>query len=307
MFFRNMQIYRLPANWEMSAEKLEMQLEKKTFAPCSSQETESRGWLPPLDKGALVHVTGGQWLISLGYEKRLLPMSVVKQEADERAEEIAEKQGYRLGRRQMKELREQVMQELLPRAFTRRRRSFAWIDPVGGWLVVDAASIAQAEDVVEMLNHVMDDFPLSLLRTERSPASAMADWLAAGEAPSGFTIDRDCELRSALEEKSAVRYVRHPLDGEEIRDHLGAGKLPTRLALTFDERVSFMLTEKLEIKRIDFLDVVREQIDPQTEDDAGALFSAEFALMTGELSGLLAAVVEALDGEQAAPGAAGRQ
>tara|TARA_R110001583_G_scaffold149564_1_gene301643 strand:- start:1662 stop:2621 length:960 start_codon:yes stop_codon:yes gene_type:complete len=296
MWFKNLQLYRLPAGWDMSIEKLEEQLAKKPFNPCGSQDMESRGWLSPLGNDVLVHAVGGQWLIALGFEHRLLPSSVVKQEADERAAEMADQQGFKLGRKQMKDLREQVAQELMPRAFTRRRRLHAWIDPVGGWLAVDAPSQARAEDVIEELRHCLDSFPLTLVRTERSPVSAMADWLAGNEAPAGFSIDQDCELRSVTEDKAAVRYVRHPLEGDEIKGHLEAGKLPTRLALTFDDRVSFVLTDKLEIKRIDFLDVVRDQIDGQAEDEE-ALFNAEFALMTGELGQLLPAVVEALGGE----------
>ena len=115
----------------------------------------------------------------------------------------------------------------------------------------------------------------------------MAAWLAANEAPEGFTIDQDCELRSVAEDKAAVRYARHPLEGDDVKGHLEAGKLPTRLALTFDDRISFVLTEKLEIKRLDFLDVVRDQVGDADKDDAEALFNAEFALMTGELAHLL--------------------
>lgn len=300
MWFKNLQIYRLPVPWDMSAERLEEQLARKPFHPCGSQDMESRGWLSPLGNEVLVHAIGGQFLICLGFEHRLLPSAVVKQEADERAEELAEQQGYKLGRKQMKELREQVTQELLPRAFTRRRRMFAWIDPINGWLVVDAASQSKAEDVLEQLRHTLDSLPLTLLRTELSPTSAMADWLAGSEPPEGFTIDQDCELRSVAEDKAAVRYVRHPLEGEEVKGHLEAGKLPTRLALTFDDRISFVLTEKLEIKRLDFLDIVRDQIGEGDKDDAEALFNAEFALMTGELAHLLPAVVAALGGEIAA-------
>ena len=299
MWFKNLQIYRLPAKWDMSVEKLEEQLAKKPFHPCGSQDMESRGWLSPLNNEVLVHAVGGQWLVALGFEHRLLPSAVVKEVADERAEELAEQQGYKLGRKQMKELREQITQELLPRAFTRRRRLYAWIDPVNGWLVVDAGSQSKAEDMLEQLRHTLDSLPLTLLRTELSPTSAMAAWLAANEAPEGFTIDQDCELRSVAEDKAAVRYARHPLEGDDVKGHLEAGKLPTRLALTFDDRISFVLTEKLEIKRLDFLDVVRDQVGDADKDDAEALFNAEFALMTGELAHLLPAVVAALGGELA--------
>lgn len=297
MWFKNLQIYRLPAPWAITLTELDDQLARRRFLPCGSQEGESRGWIAPLGgDGPLVHSIGGQWLIALGIEQRLLPASVVRQVADERAEEIAAQQGYKLGRKQMKDLREAVQQELMPRAFTRRRKMYAWIDPEGGWLGIDAPSQTRAEDLLEVLRQTLDTLPLALVRTERSPVAAMADWLAGGEAPGNFTIDQDCELRSVADEKAAVRYVRHALDGDDVRAHLVGGKLPTRLALTFDDRVSFVLTEKTEIKRLDFLDVVKEQIDDK-ETDAQALFDAGFALMTGELRLLLPALVEVLGGE----------
>lgn len=301
MWFKNLQFYRLPAGWNMSAEALEEQLARKRFQPCGSQDQETRGWVSPHDGDTLVHRVGDQWLIALGSEQRLLPSSVVKQEAEERAEEIAARQGYKPGRKQMKELREQVMQEFLPRAFTRRKKVFAWIDPVNGWLGIDAPSQTRAEDVLEALRQALETLPLALVRTEHSPASAMADWLAGGEAPDGFTIDQDCELRAVTEDKAAVRYVRHALEGDEVRAHLEGGKMPTRLALTYDERVSFVLTEKMEVKRLDFLDVIKEKVDESGAEDARAIFDAGFALMTGEIALLLPALVDALGGEMKMP------
>jgi len=188
----------------------------------------------------------------------------------------------------------------MPRAFTRRRTTFVWVDPKNGWFCVDAASPAKAEEVIEHLRHCLDDFPLSMLHTQISPQSAMADWLAGGEAPAGFTIDRDCELKAVGDEKAAVRYVRHPLDGDviegEIKAHLASGKLPTKLALTWDERISFVLGEKLEIKRLAFLDLLKEEAEKSAER-ADEQFDADFALMTGELSRFLPQIIEVLGGE----------
>jgi recombination associated protein RdgC len=298
MFFKNLQPYRLPAPWHIALEALDEQLARRAFMPCGSQDAESRGWVSPLGTDQLVHSVGGQWLIALGIEQRLLPAAVVRQVADERAEEIAAQQGYRPGRKQMKDLRGAVQQELMPRAFTRRRKMYAWIDPEGGWLGIDAPSQTRAEDLLEVLRQTLDTLPLALVRTERSPVAAMADWLAGGDVPGNFSIDRDTELRSVADEKAAVRYMRHALDGDDVRDHLAAGKLPTKLAMTFDDRVSFVLTEKTEIKRLDFLDVVREQMDDK-ETDAQAMFDSGFAIMTGELRVLLQALVDALGGELA--------
>lgn len=294
MWFKNLQLYRLSTEWPITLEALRDQLAKKRFQPCGSQDMESRGWASPTGDDVLAHAVGGQWLICLQTESKLLPSSVVKQKADELAEKLEIQNGFKVGRKAMKDLREQITSELLPRAFTKIRKTFAWIDPINGWLVIDASSPARAEDVLEFLRQTLDTFPMAVLRTERSPTSAMADWLAANEAPDGFTIDQDCNLRSVTEERKEVTYKRG-LDDEQIRAHLEAGKLPTRLALTFDDRISFVLTEKLEIKRLDFLDLVRDQA--ADAEDAAALFDAELALMTGELQRLLPAVVEALGGE----------
>lgn len=296
MYFKNLQPYRLSPECPITAESLHEQLARKPFHSCGSQDFESRGWVAPCDSGALVHAIGHNWMVCMQTETKILPPAVINKEADARAAVIAEQQGFKLGRKQMKELREQVMNEFLPRAFTRARKTFAWINAQAGWLVIDAASQNKAEDVLEHLRHSLDAFPVSLLRTERSPMSAMADWLAASEAPAGFAIDQDCTVRSIAEDRKEVSY-RRGINDEQIREHLEAGCLPIKLAMTFDDRVSFVLTERMEFKRIDLLDVVRDSVRADEHEDAQALFAAEFALMAGELLRLLDATVEVLGGE----------
>jgi len=298
MWFKNLQLYRLPTLWAIDLASLEEQVARGPFVKCPSNQPLSHGWVSPRRDGALVFALDRQWLLALSVEQRLLPGSVVIEEVRERAEAMEAQQGYAPGRKQLKELRERVTEELMPRAFTRRRSTFVWIDPQNGWLCVDASSPAKAEEVIEHLRHCLDEFPLTLLHTQVSPASAMADWLAGGDAPAGFTIDRDCELKASGDEKSAVRYVRHPLEGDEIKAHLASGKLPTRLALTWDDRISFILSEKLEIKRLAFLDLLKEQPERSAEH-ADEQFDADFALMTGELSRFLPQLLEALGGEVA--------
>jgi len=300
MWFKNLQLYRLPTPWNIDLAKFEELLARGPFVKCPSNQPTSRGWISPRKDGALVFSLGGQWLVALAVEQRLLPSSVVNEEVKERAEGIEAQQGYAPGRKQMKELKERVTEELMPRAFTRRRSTFVWIDPVNGWFCVDASSPSKAEEVIEHLRHCLDDFPLTMLHTQISPVTAMADWLAGGDAPAGFTIDRDCELKSSDEEKAAVRYVRHAFDGDDIegqiKAHLAAGKLPTKLALTWDERISFILSEKLEIKRLAFLDLLMEQAE-KTAEHADEQFDADFALMTGELARFLPQLIAALGGE----------
>lgn len=296
MWFKNIQLYKLTAPWAIALSELEAQLARGPFVKCPSNQPRSRGWVSPRKDDCLVFALGRQWLIALRTEERLLPSSVINDEIKERAEAIEAQQGYAPGRKQLKELRERVTEELMPRAFTRSKTTFVWIDPNNGWFAVDAATPSRAEEVIKHLRHCLDVFPLQLVHTQISPQSAMADWLASSEPPFGFTIDRDCELKAAGEEKASVRYSRHTLDGEEPKHHLAAGKLPTKLALTWDDRISFVLTERFEIKRLAFLDLLKEQAEKDAER-ADEQFDANFALMTGELGRFLPQLVEALGGE----------
>ena len=297
MWFKNLSVYRLPANWALDLAKLEDQLARQALQPCGNQDKESQGWVSPRGDDRLLHVLNKQILIALGIEQKLLPGSIVTQFAKDRAAELEETQGYKLGRKQMRELKEQITDELLPRAFVRRRMTWAWIDPVNGWLVVDAATPLKAEELLERLNKTLDDLPARTLHTELSPSAAMTEWLLASEAPAGFTIDRDLELCAADDSKATVRYVRHALEGEEIQQHIAAGKTATKLGLTWNDRISFVLSEQLQIKRLAFLDILKE--NTEQGDNADEQFDIDFTLMSGEVAKLLVDVVNALGGEKA--------
>jgi recombination associated protein RdgC len=208
MWFRNLRLYRLSRDWTMDAARLGELLAAHPLARCGSQDMISRGWVYPRFDGEFVHAVNRCWLLALGVEQKLLPASVVRQATNERATEIEAAQGRKVGRKEMRDLRELVTQELMPRAFTQRRTTWAWIDPVHGWLVLDAGSDARAEEFVETLLRAVPGMPLKPLHTQVSPTTAMTEWLAAGEAPAGFTIDQDLELRAAAQTNATIRYAR---------------------------------------------------------------------------------------------------
>lgn len=301
MWFKNLQIFRLPAGWAITAAQIDERLSRHPLQPCGGLDRQSRGWVSPRGNDTLVVSLNRQLLIAMGTEQKLLPAAVVNQLAQERADQLEAQQGFRPGRKQMKEIKEQAADELLPRAFARRRSTYAWIDPVNGWLAIDAANAAKAEELIGLLRDDLADLPLTPFNTQLSPASAMTGWLASGEAPSGFTIDRDCVLQVPSEEKATVRYARHPLEGEEIRGHIANGKIATRLALTWNDRISFALTDQLQIKQLAFLDILKEEAESQA-DTVDEQFDADFALMAGELAHFLPDLAEALGGEVAEKG-----
>lgn len=296
MWFKNLQIYRLPAPWPLTPEQLAADLAPHAFQPCSSLELQSQGWVSPRDNGNLVHSVNKQMLLTLGTEKKLLPTAVITQVTKIKAAEIEEQQGFKPGRKQMKEIKEQVIDDLLPRAFSTWRATNVWIDPINGWLVIDAGSPGKADEVLKLLTKSVEKLPLEALHVALAPVAAMTDWLAADTAPHGFTVDQDTELCASGEGKATVRYVRHTLEPADVGRHIASGKQCTRLAMTWADKVSFVLTESLTIKRVTPLDVIKENADTTSQND-DERFDSDMALMTGELSLLVADLVGALGGE----------
>lgn len=297
MWFRNLQLFRLAPEWQYGNDALNEALQRHLFRPCGALDRKTDGWVSPRgENGLLVFSVQGHQLTALGFEEKVLPAAVVRQQAELKLAEIEKAQGFRPGRKQMREVREQMEAELLPKAFTRRRLTYVWIDPASGWLAVDAASAARADEVIEALKLSLGELPLTLLKTGMAPGTAMTQWLATGEAPGSFSIDRDGELQAAAEEHATVRYARHNLDSAEIRAHIASGKIATRLALTWKDRISFVLTETMQIRRLAFLDVLKEDADWRAEA-ADDLFAASVAIMSGELAAMLGDLVQALGGE----------
>ena len=276
---------------------MEKWLAPHAFAPGNSVEMQSHGWASPRDNDSLVYSLNGQMLLTFRAEKKLLPASVVTQVTKARALELEEQQGFKPGRKQMRELKEQVTDELLPRAFSIRRDTRVWIDTKNGWLVIDAGSQAVADEVRGLLVKSIDQLPLGTVRVTQSPVAAMTEWLLSGEGPAGFTLDQDTELRSPTEGNATVRYVGHTLDAEDMRRHIEAGKQCMRLAMTWNDRVSFVLTPSLIIKRIAPLDVLKEASDPTAQND-DERFDSDVTLMTAELDRMLCDLLDALGGEQ---------
>lgn len=302
--FKNLIVYRIGAALAATLPLLEDALAKDAFVECGATQENSIGWTPPrgVEHGPLLEAVGGQWLLKLMTESKAVPAAVVKRKAAERLAQIEATTGRKPGKKECKEISEDVKLSLLPMAFTKRGAVLVWIDPVANTLVLDAGSQSRADEAVTALVKAIDGLQVLQINTSLSPATAMAHWLTTQEPPAGFSVDRECELKAADESKSVVKYGRHALDIDEVRQHVADGKLPTKLAMTWEGRVSFVLTEGLQLKKLAFLDGVFDGTSQEKADG----FDADAAIATGELRKMVPDLLAALGGEMAlgAPGAA---
>jgi recombination associated protein RdgC len=304
--FKNLTVYRIGPDLSADLSLIEESLSKGRFVECGATQQKSSGWVEPrgIAQGPLVESVGGQLLFKLMTEQRVVPGSVVKRRVDEMAAHIEQTTGRKPGKKQTKELKEHAMLELLPMAFTKQSATQVWLDPQERLLLIDASSQAKADDVASTLVKSLDGrISVAQLQTAESPAVCMAEWLSSGEPPTGFTIDRECELKGVDAEKPVVRYARHRLDTDEVRQHILTGKVPTKLAMTWRGRVSLMMTDTFQIKKLAFLDVVFEAHKGSNKPAQDEAFDADAAIATGELCQLLPDLIDALGGEQEMGGA----
>lgn len=299
-FFKNAIIYRISNPMSLMAQlaTIEQQLLPFQFTPCGSQDTACTGWVPATAfSQTLKHDANGQYLLTVQRQEKILPGPVIKQELNARIAKLESEQGRKLKKTEKDSLKDEVLQSLLPRAFTKDSRTQLWIDVMSGLIVVDASSARKAEDALALLRKSLGSLPVIPLTIENPVELTMTEWVRSGNAPSGFAIGDAAELKAILADGGIARVKKQDLVSDEIATHIEAGKVVTKLALDWQQRVTFTLTDDAILTRLKFCDELLDQNDDMDREDVLARFDADFTLMTGELSALIKQLVTGLGGE----------
>lgn len=283
----------------LNADEMEKQLSAFAFTPCGSQDMAKTGWVSPMGShsDALTHAVNGQIVICARKEEKILPSPVIKQELQAKIERLEAEQHRKLKKTEKDALKDEVLHSLLPRAFSRFNQTFMWIDTVNDLIMVDAASAKRAEDTLALLRKSLGSLPVVPLTMESPIELTLTEWVRSGEMPAGFAIQDEAELKAILEEGGVIRCKKQNLISDEIAVHIEAGKLVTKLAVDWQERIQLMLSDDGSLKRLKFADTLREQNDDIDRDDFAQRFDADFILMTSELAALIKNTIEALGGE----------
>jgi recombination associated protein RdgC len=300
MWFRNLLVYRLTQDIPFDAEALETALAAKPARSCASQELNTYGFIAPFGKGAdapLVHVSGDFLLIAARKEERILPGSVVRDALKDKVDEIEAEQMRKVYKKERDQLKDEIVQALLPRAFIRNSATFAAIAPKQGLILVDSASAKRAEDLLSTLREVIGSLPVRPLTVKIAPSATLTDWVKTQQAADDFFVLDECELRDTHEDGGVVRCKRQDLTSDEIQLHMTAGKQVTLLSLAWQDKLSFMLDDKLVVKRLRFEDLLQDQAEQDGGDDDLGQQDASFTLMMMTLVEFLPALFEALGGE----------
>ena len=290
--FKNLTVMVFDAEPALLLADVDDAAQKNEFVECGPTQEFSEGWVPPREEnGSMVESIDGHWIMKFAIEKRVISAASLKKRVKELADKIEQETGRKPGRKETKALKEDARMDLLPTAQVRQSQTLVWIDKRTRRIAIDTTVAGRIDAITSALVQMLHGLVLDRLDTATSPQAAMGAWLC-DKPPVNFTIDRDCELRASDETKAVVRYKNHPLDLDEVWQHVEDGKLPVNLALTYYDRVSFVLNDRLQIKRIHFLDVVFEKNNNEDDDE----FDADVAISTGELRPMLDALIDALVG-----------
>jgi recombination associated protein RdgC len=299
MWFKNVRAYRLTKPFDLSPEKLGQKLVGRSFVPCAKSQAVSIGWVSPLggESEELVHAAGGRLLLKLKREEKLLPSTVVREQLDEKVAAIETQQGRKVYRKERLNLKDEIVQDCLPRAFSRSTHVYAYIDIKANWIFVDTASATRAEELLNLLREGIGSFPVLLPQVNNAPTAVMTAWLLHRNLPQDFELGLECELRELGEEGGIVRCRGVDLLSEEVETHLHAGKQVARLALSWDERLSLLLAEDLCLRRLKFADELMKENEEIPEADQAARLDADFALMADAVTGLQERILALFGGE----------
>ena len=294
MFFRNLTLFRFPTTLDFS--QLDELLPEMQLKPVGTLELSSRGFVSPFGRNEpeLSHRIGDAIWLTVGGEDKILPSSVVNDLLGKKLAEIEEKEGRKPGGRTRKRIKEDLVHELLPRAFVKPSRTDALLDLQHGFVAVDSSSRKSAEDVVSQIRGALGSFPALPLNAEVAPRNILTGWIAGEPLPEGLTLGEECELKDAMDGGAVVKCQNQDLQGDEIAKHLEAGKQVTRLALTLDDHLSFVLGEDLVIRKLKFLEGAVDQLENTEREDLRAELDARFALMSGEVKRLFTVLETAL-------------
>ena len=289
MWFKNLYFFAFtkPFNW--TEQELEKHLLEHPFTPCKSTEQSHFGWVNALGKHgeSLVHTANGNLLLCARKEEKVVPAQVVKEMLEEKAALIEQEHGRSATKKEKEQLKEDIIFELLPRAFSRINDTHGYICPAQNIIVINSSSRGKAEDFLALLRKVLGTLPVTSFNPEQAPDEIMTDWITEQNIGQSFQLGMEAEFHALGDDGAVIRVKNQDLGSDEIKTHIDAEKFAVKVALEWDDAISFVLCDDLAIKRLKFFDVLQEQNEEIDKDDVLARLDADFALMAGEINRMI--------------------
>ncbi|MDZ4728374.1 MAG: recombination-associated protein RdgC [Xanthomonadales bacterium] len=284
--FRNIRLYRTASPWPETEEELSQSLGEQSFVPCGAFSEKSGGWEAPTNDaaGLFCRRLAGADLLQLRTQTRVLPASAVKEALEARVAEYRERMSQDPPRSELRRLKEQTRDELVPKSLVKSDRIRGFYLQDENILGIETATPAQAEWFIDHLRKALGRLHCSPLAFEKSPLELLSK-VFMGRPVARFELGRECRMQGMLDNKSIVTWRDLDLDDDSIRHHLTEGMQLTHLGLSYDSILALVLSTDCVISKFKFFE--GEAVDTTDDEDPIARQDADFILMTGSLKRIL--------------------
>ncbi|OED43865.1 hypothetical protein AB833_02925 [Chromatiales bacterium (ex Bugula neritina AB1)] len=299
MWFKSASLFQFLIQFKTKPEELEEMLQEHTFSHVNNRQLHSYGWVPPLggDSEQLVHTSSGFLLLKARREERILPSSVIAEHMAERIQQLEEKLDRKIRGKEKLDIRDNVVMELTPQAFTKSTYEQILIMPQQNLLVVDNTSDKKIDQCTTLLREAMGNLPIAPIATEIGQSALFTRWLkGTRKLPKDFQMGDECVLQDEDNVAGTVKCNKQDLTSDEIRALSTSGKQVIKMALESNETVSFLLDEAFGFSKIKFLDTAPDDGSDTADLDPRAVFDGNFTLMALEFATLFPRVIELFGG-----------
>lgn len=298
MWFKNLRIFRLTQDFDSTEQALHDALETKLFQPCGKLDALKHGWVSPLGRSGkmLSHTNGHATMLCAKRQEKSVPNAALNDALETKIFEIREEEGRPVGNKEKQSIKDELIFSMLPQALPRTSFEFGYVHKQDNLIYVNLASVKKAEEFLSLLRESLGSLKAVPVGTHNPISPVLTDWLRNGEAPQPFALGEICELRASKDER-VVRFRKHDLSADEVRQHLDTGMHVQRLALTWKDSISFVIDDELAVKSMSYSDELLEKVSDLNADSEAAAFDNDFAFMSAELSALTKDLLSAFGGE----------
>lgn len=295
MWFKNIRVYRLSAPLTMDQAVIEQALAEYKFSPCTGQEALRTGFSFPLHPSIkqYCHTQQQRWFFAVKRQEKVLPAAVINEELAPRLEAAEQEAGRSLSRKEKQALKDDLIQTLLPRAFSRSTLTHGYYDVERQWLVINSGSAGKAEEVLALLRKALGSLPALPWLDNHKLNQHLQLWLQHQQLPGNFQPGTEVELKAPDEDGAKVRFSNHLLSADEVQTHL-QDKLVTRISLQQPDGLRLTITDDAGIKQLQYPELILEQNDELGWDDLATRMDADLLLMADCLNQALTAISELL-------------
>lgn len=293
--FRNLRFYRLHSPWPKTEQALSEKLSEKTFSPCSAYAERSAGWEPPTgeEPALLCRRLAGADLLQLRTQTRILPAAAVKEALEERVAEYRVRMEQEPPRGELRRLKEQTRDQLVPKALVKSERTRACFLHTESLLAIDTATAAGAEWLLDHLRQCLGQFQCVPLVFNQSPAEFLTG-IFLGRTVARFGLGRECRMQDPMDSKSIVTWRDIDLTDPSIHKHVTAGMKLTHLGMVYDEIMSGVFSIDAVLGKVQFLG--GEAVDTTDDEEPQVRLDADFVLLSGTIRRLLEDLAKQLGG-----------